>query len=103
MVVPAVVLAVVAMGIRRSAYDLHQAYLGLGVALASTSLIIHIFKNFVGRPRPDFLDRCQPVSGAVDPFMGLSTIDVCTQTNMKILYDGMKSFPSGHSACTSAH
>ncbi|RKP08035.1 phosphatidic acid phosphatase type 2/haloperoxidase [Thamnocephalis sphaerospora] len=97
-VVPAVLLAVIALGMRRSPYDLHQAYLGLGVALSTTSLFVHIFKNFVGRPRPDFLDRCRPSADAVDPVQALSSISICTQTNLKILYDGMKSFPSGHAA-----
>jgi diacylglycerol diphosphate phosphatase/phosphatidate phosphatase len=97
--VPALVLTGIAAGVHRRAYEVHQALLGLAIALSSTSLLIHVFKNFIGRPRPDFLDRCQPPSGATDPFMALSTISVCTQTDAKILADGMKSFPSGHSAC----
>jgi diacylglycerol diphosphate phosphatase/phosphatidate phosphatase len=95
---PAVILGLVACVIRRSPYDMHQAYLGLGVALSSTSLFVHMFKNFIGRPRPDFIARCQPPEDAADPLLGLSTIDICTQTDLELLYDGMKSFPSGHSA-----
>ncbi|RKP22347.1 hypothetical protein SYNPS1DRAFT_25948 [Syncephalis pseudoplumigaleata] len=82
-VVPVLVLAGIALSVRRCAYDLHQALLGLAIALSSTVLFIHVFKNFIGRPRPDFLDRCQPRAGATDPAMALSTISVCTQTNAK--------------------
>lgn len=57
-------------------------------------------KITVGRPRPDFIDRCQPPADAHDPIFGMSNYTICTtpmDTHMMI--DGFKSFPSGHSSC----
>ncbi|KAF9179430.1 hypothetical protein BGZ51_006930, partial [Haplosporangium sp. Z 767] len=60
----------------------------------------------VGRPRPDFLDRClglydnelagTPLSQLADPINMLSNSTICTRTEH--LKDGFKSFPSGHSS-----
>ena len=45
----------------------------------------------VGRPRPDLIDRCQPPLGATDhPLYGLSTVDICTNTDAAQLNDGFK-------------
>ena len=45
----------------------------------------------VGRPRPDLIARCLPVPGSVDhPVFGLSTVDICTSTNIAQLDDGFK-------------
>jgi diacylglycerol diphosphate phosphatase/phosphatidate phosphatase len=97
-VIPAVIIGLISCVIRRSLYDMHQAYLGLSIALTSTTFFVRLFKIFIGRPRPDFIARCQPPMDATDPPLGLSTIDICTQTNLGLLYNGMMSFPSGHSA-----
>lgn len=61
-----------------------------------TSLLTNIIKNAVGRPRPDVISRCKPASGT--PRDTLVTISVCTQTDMHMLQDGWRSFPSGHSS-----
>ncbi|GJJ11903.1 hypothetical protein Clacol_006141 [Clathrus columnatus] len=64
----------------RSFWDFHAAWLGC-------------------RPRPDFIDRCQPKPGSVDhPVFGLSNASICTQSDKGIFFDGFKSFPSGHSS-----
>ena len=47
--------------------------------------LVENFKNICGRLRPDFLDRCRPMRG------------VCTGNN-KVIREGRRSFPSGHSA-----
>lgn len=61
------------------------------------------FKNAVGKPRPDFIDRCQPVRGSHDPVpFGLSNSTICTQTDQAIMKDGFRSFPSGHSSTSFA-
>jgi diacylglycerol diphosphate phosphatase/phosphatidate phosphatase len=55
-------------------------------------------KNLIGKPRPDLVDRCQPIQGSTDPVLGLSNSTICTQTDNAILKDGFRSFPSGHSS-----
>jgi hypothetical protein len=45
----------------------------------------------VGRPRPDLIDRCRPPLGSTDHALhGLSTVDICTNTNKAQLDDGFK-------------
>lgn len=65
-----------------------------------TGVVTQVIKMGVGRPRPDMLSRCQPYEGAHDhPVFGLSDYTICTQTDNRLLDDGFKSFPSGHSSC----
>lgn len=63
-----------------------------------TKIALHYLSQFyVGRYRPDFLNRCElpdtyaigtPLNAAVD----------CTTTNLKELHEGHLSFPSGHTS-----
>lgn len=46
----------------------------------------------------DLLDRCQPPPGLSDPEYKLFDSSICTQTNLRIMRDGFRSFPSGHSS-----
>jgi len=55
-----------------------------------------VVKNSVGRPRPDLLSRCKPRAGT--PEHELVTIEVCTEVQHRMLHDGWRSFPSGHSS-----
>ncbi|KAL1409874.1 hypothetical protein Q8F55_003873 [Vanrija albida] len=101
--VPSFLLAVVSVGIpgaflflistliARNAWDVHNALCGLGVSWTMAGVVTQIIKMMVGRPRPDLIDRCQPKPGSVDasPF-GLSTIAICTQTDLFKLNDGFK-------------
>ncbi|KAJ1912425.1 hypothetical protein IWQ60_009670 [Tieghemiomyces parasiticus] len=103
--VPVVFIFVISVFVRRSWFDLHQGWLGCVLALALTIVITDTLKITVGRHRPDFISRCQiDISEGVptDPPLGLSSVALCTQKNLKILYDGMKSFPSGHSSLSFA-
>ena len=64
-------------------------------------MITAILKNATGKPRPDFIARCSPVDGSVDPVpFGLSNDTICTQTDHGVLKDGYRSFPSGHSSAS---
>jgi diacylglycerol diphosphate phosphatase/phosphatidate phosphatase len=82
-------------------WDANLSLLGIGLAIASTITVTNSFKNLVGRPRPDFLDRCQPLLTAINPSVfSLSTSAVCTRT--EFLKDGYRSFPSGHSSISFA-
>ncbi|KAJ3866580.1 phosphatidic acid phosphatase type 2/haloperoxidase [Lentinula novae-zelandiae] len=86
----------------RSWWDFHNATLGLILSLAMAGVVTQFTKVTVGRPRPDVIDRCQPPSGTIDPTFGLSTAAICTQTDMSLLKDGFRSFPSGHSSLSFA-
>lgn len=111
-IVPVVLMVIYALlidgrvpGIRRQmswaarGWELNCAILALALSIGSASVITNIFKNTVGRPRPDLLARCLPRNGAADPtYFGLVTSDICTQTDNDILKDGFRSFPSGHAS-----
>ncbi|KAK2460589.1 hypothetical protein APHAL10511_007059 [Amanita phalloides] len=77
------------------------ATLGLILSLSTTGAITQFVKITVGRPRPDFIARCQPPANATDPTLGLSTWTICTQTDHYLLKDGFRSFFSGHSSTVS--
>lgn len=98
-IVPLVLMIAYSLAIKRSFFDAHAAILGFVLAISFTVMITDIVKNVVGRPRPDFIDRCQIAPGSADatPF-GLSNSSICTQTDAAILKDGFRSFPSGHSS-----
>ncbi|KAM0756604.1 acid phosphatase/Vanadium-dependent haloperoxidase [Meredithblackwellia eburnea MCA 4105] len=98
--IPAGLMAILAVFWRRSFWDLHNALLGLLLALALATAVTNIVKVTVGRPRPDFIDRCQPLKDAINAIpYGLANVTVCTsdQTSNTFI-DGFKSFPSGHSS-----
>ncbi|KAF9204033.1 hypothetical protein BGZ49_005772 [Haplosporangium sp. Z 27] len=103
---PVVVIAVVSLGLRRSPYDFHNGLLGLLVSVLLTTIFTQVIKVTVGKHRPDFLSRCQPMMNGVpithDQPLQLWTIDVCTQTDHAILKDGYRSFPSGHASTSFA-
>lgn len=83
--------------VRQSHAAKHEAtYLSLVISIATACFITDVIKNVVGRPRPDFLARCQP-----DPSIKPNTlvsIEACTAPDGHTLQDGWRSFPSGHSA-----
>ncbi|KAJ5758506.1 hypothetical protein N7520_005662 [Penicillium odoratum] len=70
--------------------------LGLLVSLILGTFLTDIIKNVVGRPRPDLLARCKPARGTADNV--LLTWTVCTEPNQALLFEGWRSFPSGHSS-----
>lgn len=59
-----------------------------------------VLKRFIGKLRPDFLDRCQP-----DPELLAAPVQllqkyndtICTNPNKQQISDGRNAFPSGHS------
>ncbi|TPX32282.1 hypothetical protein SmJEL517_g04571 [Synchytrium microbalum] len=68
-------------------HDFHHAALSLLLATGATKVVTDTLKAWMGRFRPDFLDRCD---------MDLIAM-VCTG-DPKIVRDGRESFPSGHSS-----
>ncbi|KAL2607512.1 hypothetical protein R1flu_026085 [Riccia fluitans] len=79
---------------RRSVRDFHNAFLGLGTAIALTALLTDSIKNTVGMPRPDFFWRCFPDGVAVYK----ASKEVLCHGDPTEIKDGYKSFPSGHAS-----
>ncbi|KAF9932523.1 hypothetical protein FBU30_007962 [Linnemannia zychae] len=103
---PMATISVIAIFQRKSYTDLHNGFLGLFLAQSLVLIVTDSVKIAVGRPRPDFLDRClslydnayggTPLDQLNDPVNLLSNSTICTRT--ELLRDGFKSFPSGHSS-----
>lgn len=87
-------------GIPKELHLLHLSiicqFLTLGVTVAFTSSL----KVIIGNTRPDFLARCQLKTNAADSqgVLPFYTIANCQQKDLSILYEGLKSTPSGHSS-----
>ncbi|KAJ7751991.1 phosphatidic acid phosphatase type 2/haloperoxidase [Mycena metata] len=99
-VAPVILQGVINLLTIRSWWDLHNGLLGLALGLSIAGSVTQFTKLTVGRPRPDILDRCQPIPGSVDPVYRLSNASICTTPlDSAIMLDGFRSFPSGHSVC----
>ncbi|CCF58054.1 hypothetical protein KAFR_0D04060 [Kazachstania africana CBS 2517] len=77
----------------------HTSLLCLGLILAINGAITNALKLLIGNTRPDFIARCQPANVNLnendDTFL---TLQSCQQSDKAILYEGLKSTPSGHSS-----
>lgn len=97
---PGIVIIVVTLLIadpKHKVYLLYVSLLGLILSWTFTSLLTDYLKNWIGRPRPDFIARCKPKKGT--PLDTLVTAaDVCMTKNLPRLMDGFRSTPSGHSS-----
>ncbi|AEE76067.1 Phosphatidic acid phosphatase (PAP2) family protein [Arabidopsis thaliana] len=80
---------------RRDVYDLHHAILGIGFSCLVTGVTTDSIKDAVGRPRPNFFYRCFPNG---KPKFHPDTKDVVCHGVKKIIKEGYKSFPSGHTS-----
>jgi membrane-associated phospholipid phosphatase len=98
---------------KRKLWELHTGWLGLALALIGAWFITNGMKNLFGKPRPDLLARCQPDFANLDRYIvgGFSNTSsngqlvsaaICKNTNKKILDDGFRSYPSGHSSSAAA-
>ncbi|WOL01153.1 lipid phosphate phosphatase 2-like isoform X4 [Canna indica] len=84
---------------RREVYDLHHAILGLLFSVLITAIITDALKDAVGRPRPDFFWRCFPNGTELyDKVTG----NVICHGEKKVMDDGHKGFPSGHTSLSFA-
>ncbi|SMN21283.1 similar to Saccharomyces cerevisiae YDR503C LPP1 Lipid phosphate phosphatase [Maudiozyma saulgeensis] len=78
----------------------HISVLCLALILSINGTLTNSLKLIIGNTRPDFLERCQPDSNQIqngDP-NAYYTAQICTQKDTRLLYDGLKSTPSGHSS-----
>ncbi|KAF7336668.1 Diacylglycerol pyrophosphate phosphatase 1 Short-DGPP phosphatase [Mycena venus] len=98
-----VLLVISNLILSRNMWDLHHALLGLTVAFSLVGTFEQLVRITVGRPRPDFIARCNPFDNAANGhFFGLANTTVCqTPATDPLIKDGMRSFFSGH-ACLSA-
>jgi len=93
---------------QRKLWEVNAGLLGLGVSLATATIIFTGVKNLTGKPRPDFLERCQPsldhiadhtVGGfgqQVSPLWVMVDGEICQQPDRRWLNDAFRSFPSGY-------
>ena len=93
---------------RRSLWHINAGLLGLGVSLATSTIVFTGVKSLSGKPRPDFLARCDPdlkqitahtVGGYGQTVSNLWVVvegGVCKQLDKNFLNDGFRSFPSGY-------
>jgi membrane-associated phospholipid phosphatase len=96
---------------RRKIWEWNAGWMGLGVALAGAFMATEGLKDLMGKPRPDFLARCDPdlskiatyaVSGLGRQLAGAPTLvtwEICRNQSSNVKIDGFASFPSGHSSC----
>lgn len=98
---------------RRKLWEFHASSLGLFTAHIIAFFFSQGMKCLFGKPRPDFLDRCQPATTnlsdhVVGGFFGQSIESqlygpsICQQKDLDILNDGFRSYPSGHSSAAAA-
>ena len=94
---------------REKLWELNASLLGLGVSLATATIIFTGVKNLSGKPRPDFLARCKPDVGkvaahkvggygqaAVSELWVMVDGGICQEADRRRLNDGFRSFPSGY-------
>lgn len=90
-------------GISKEWHLLHLSIVCQMLALSVTVAFTCALKLIIGNTRPDFLARCQLKNSVADSqgFLPFYTIENCQQKDLSILYEGLKSTPSGHSSVVS--
>lgn len=96
---------------KRKLWELQISWLGLLMAVGSAWFFVSGLKNMCGKPRPDMLARCKPDMANADKYIvggyqiqgangHLYSAAICTETDQSKLWDGFRSYPSGHSAAS---
>jgi len=96
LIIPLAVAVAYNLTVRAQAHVHEVTYVALAVSIILTGFITILIKNAVGRPRPDFLSRCHPATGA--PRGVPVTVDACAAPLNYRLEEGWRSFPSGHAS-----
>lgn len=103
-ILPMSIIVLISRLLTKKKHFIATCYVSLLALVGSyvlTNLITNIAKNWIARPRPDFLSRCEPKAGL--PLDVLYTAaEVCTSKNQIRLSDGLRSTPSGHSSSSFA-
>ncbi|KAI6785852.1 PA-phosphatase related-family protein-like protein [Emericellopsis cladophorae] len=98
---------------KRKLWELHVGWLGLALSVIWAFFFTSAMKNLFGKPRPDLLSRCDPdfqnaANYVVGGFQGENTLGVlysasiCQTSNLAVLDEGFRSYPSGHSSTSAA-
>jgi len=94
--------------------EYHQFILALATSIGLTIDIVGFIKLLFGRFRPDFLSRCNIDYNKVNDIIAstytvggvpigenrLFDISICKNTDLEVLDEGRRSFPSGHASST---
>jgi membrane-associated phospholipid phosphatase len=95
---------------RRKFWEWNTGWMGLGLSLAGAFMVTEGLKDLLGKPRPDFLARCDPdvsliskyaVSGlgaVVDNAPILVDYRICRNQISFVTNDGFAAWPSGHAS-----
>lgn len=94
---------------KRDKKEYVDAVMGFSLALPLNGVLTDTIKHIVGRPRPDFFWRCFPngemecsakrMKLTLNIFLGEMNSEMECTGNPKLIAEGRKSFPSGHSSC----
>ncbi|SCV03006.1 LANO_0G01574g1_1 [Lachancea nothofagi CBS 11611] len=76
----------------------HASCVALVLVLGFNGLLTNALKLLISNARPDFIARCKPEDSSA-PYVSAAQ---CTQEDKFILYEGLKSTPSGHSSFAAA-
>jgi len=87
-------------------WDIYDAFMAYTLSVVLCGVITTTMKLLYGRPRPDFFNRCFPSidlddqNAIASKIASISTLNlVCdSDSDEKIVEEGRKSFPSGHSS-----
>ncbi|KAL6621914.1 PAP2-domain-containing protein [Neocallimastix sp. 'constans'] len=110
--VPLVVSFALIIITKGGAYEYNQFLLAMFASIGISLELSEFVKALFGRFRPDFLSRCQINTDMVKEIIAgqyivdglpvghdrLFDLSICTNPNTKILDEGRRSFPSGHSS-----
>ncbi|KAF2827898.1 acid phosphatase/Vanadium-dependent haloperoxidase, partial [Ophiobolus disseminans] len=102
-VIPALIMGLIALWGTRGFGDANAALVGLGYALATSTLLIVLLKIFIGGLRPHFLTVCNPVMPPPVPGIGAyKQYYTASQVCLGPVKEIQMSFPSGHASAAFA-
>lgn len=80
-----------------SPHRFHCAMVLMWACIGVTAMLTNVLKFSIGNLRPDFVERCIPIQTATTR-TPVRVSDTCSQPDLALLIEGMKSTPSGHSS-----